>query len=244
MRNPLTRKLGAFCDFSTEEKAVLDALCADTRTGKAGEILIEEGDRPDDVFLLVEGWGYRYKHLPDGERQILAYLLPGDLCDIHIFILKEMDHGIALLGDARFAKIHKDEMRSTMRAHPGVLEALFWATLVDEAVLREWLVNVGQRPAYERIAHLFYELWLRLREVGEVEDHEFTFPVTQAQLADTVGLTPVHVNRTLQRMRQEGLITLENRRIVIHDIAALEKISQFDAKYLHLDRRPSKHETS
>lgn len=203
----------------------------------AGTVIIEEGDRPDDVLLLISGWAYRYKILPDGSRPIMAYLVPGDLCDIHIFILETMDHGIALLSDAEIVSIPKERMLETMRARPRVAEALWWATLVDEAVLREWLVNMGHRSAYERIAHLFCELWLRLSEVGEVMDHSFHAPLTQEQLGDTMGLTPVHVNRTLQRMRADGLITFEGKYLTIRDIDTLRDIAAFEPNYLHLKRR-------
>lgn len=148
-----------------------------------------------------------------------------------------MDHSIGLLSAARFAEVRQDEMRDLLREHPKVAEALWWSTLVDEAVLREWLVNVGQRSAYERMAHLFIELFYRLEVVGLAVGMAFTLPVTQEQLADTLGLTPVHINRTLQRMREEGLIELENRRLRILDMGRLCNIAAFDDKYLHRERR-------
>jgi CRP-like cAMP-binding protein len=237
MDSPLARKLSSFIDLAPEEVARLDALSRSVRRYGAGKNLIKEGDRPEFVFLLVDGWAYRYKVLPDGRRQIMAYLIPGDLCDIHIFILKEMDHSIGLLSNAQVAAIPKQAMLDLIHEHPRIGEALFWSTLVDEGVLREWLVNLGQRDAFQRIAHLFCEMWLRMCQVGLTEDGEFSLPLTQEQLGDTMGLTSVHVNRVLQRMRAEGLISLSSKNLAIHDIDRLKQIAQFDPNYLHLERR-------
>lgn len=237
MSSVLTRKLGSFTDLSDKDRRRLDDLCHSGRRMIGGKDLIKEGDRPENVFLLVEGWACRYKMLPDGRRQILAYLIPGDFCDIHIFILKQMDHAIALLSDAKVAAIPKHVMLSLIRQHPDIGQALLWATLVDEATLRAWVVNLGQREAYERIAHLFCEMWLRMSEVGLVSGGEFSLPLTQEQLGDTVGLTTVHVNRVLKRLRDERLISLAGKTLVIHDIERLKEIADFNPNYLHLDRR-------
>ncbi len=237
MTNPLVRKLGSFTMLSDDDKARLNGLSRSTQRHKAGTDLIAQGDRPREVFLLIEGWACRYKVLPDGNRQIMAYLIPGDLCDIHVFILKAMDHAIGLLSDARVAAIPKRVMLDTLREHPGIAQALFWATLVDEAVLREWLVNIGQRDAYRRTAHLFCEMRLRMRQVGLTHDGAFSLPLTQEQLGDTMGLTSVHVNRTLQKMRAEGLISLQGGVLTIHDPDRMAAIAGFDPNYLHLDRR-------
>lgn len=237
MNAPLTRKLGSFSDLSDEDKAALDQLSDNPRDYKGGHVLIREGDRPENVFLLVEGWGCRFKIMPEGGRQIMAYLVPGDLCDIHIFILKTMDHGIGLLGDAKVAAIQKSVMLDLLRSRPAVAQALFWATLVDEATLREWVVNLGQRSAYERIAHLFCEMYLRMCQVGLVSGNRFSLPLTQEELGNTTGLSSVHVNRVVQRMRGEGLIALAGRQLDILDAGRLRMIAGFNPNYLHLDRR-------
>lgn len=237
MPSPLVRKLSSFADLSADDQVHLDRLSGHSSELKAGRTLIKQGERPEAVFLLLKGWAYRYKLLPDGGRQIMAFLLPGDLCDIHVFILKAMDHSIGLLSDATVAKIPKAAMLSTIKERPEIGQALFWSTLVDEATLREWLVNMGQRDAYERMAHLFCELWERLRQVGLTSDGEFSLPLTQEQLGDTVGLTPVHVNRVLQRMRADGLISLSAKHLTIHDLDRLRAIAGFSPNYLHLTRR-------
>lgn len=214
---------------------MIEGLCADVRSHRAKGDLIKEGDRPDHVFLLVEGWAYRYKILHDGKRQIMAYLVPGDLCDVHIFILKQMDHSIGLISDAKVAAIPKEKMLALFAERPNLAQALWWSTLTDEAVLREWIVNMGQRDAYERVAHLLVELWLRLKAVGRTANGSFELPVTQADLGDTLGLTSVHVNRTLQRLRTDGLVQFSRGRLLIPDVPRLMAVTRFEANYLHLD---------
>ena len=235
--NPLATKLSSFADLSDDDRAALDQLCLTPRSFKAGKALIEEGARPDHVQFLVEGWAFRYKLLPSGRRQVLGYLIPGDLCDVHMFILKKMDHSIGLLSDARVAAIPKDVMLDIVRQRPTIARALWWITLVDEATLRQWLVNIGQKDAYGRLAHLFCEMWLRMSVVGLASKAGCDFPVTQDQLADTVGLTPVHVNRVLQRMRSEGLIEIGSKHLAIREPEALQRVADFQSNYLHLDRR-------
>ena len=237
MSNILFEKLSRFTELSDADSKAIDALCEHQITLDAKQELIREGGRPNDVYLLLEGWGYRYKLLPNGSRHIIAYLIPGDLCDIHIFILKAMDHTLGLLTPARVAVIPKEKILEVMDAHPQIQRALWWATLVDEAVLREWLVNIGHRDAQTRIAHLFCELWLRMRAVGLATNGHFSLPITQEELADTMGLSTVHVNRSLQNMRRRGLISWAQRELTIHDPEALMAEADFTPNYLHLDRR-------
>ena len=240
MSNVLFNKLSRFTDLSDADRRAIDLLCAHQITVEAKRTLIREGERPNDVYLLLEGWGYRYKMLPDGGRHILAYLIPGDLCDIHIFILKRMDHTLGLLSPATVAVISRETILEVMNKHPRIERALWWATLVDEAVLREWLVNIGTRDAYTRLAHLFCELWLRMRAVGLADEGSFSLPLTQEELGDTMGLTAVHVNRTLQKMRAKGMISLEKKKLTIHDPRRLALEAEFSPNYLHLDRRAEK----
>lgn len=235
--NPLLLKLSSFADLGASDREWIEQLGQHARRYRAGEKLIREGDRPERVFLLLEGWGYRYKLTAEGQRQIMAYLLPGDLCDVHIFILKEMDHSIGLLTDALVAEIPKDVVLAAIRDRPAISEALLWATLVDEGTLREWIVNLGQRPALERIAHLFCELWVRLRQVGLVTGNLFTLPLTQEELGDTVGLTSVHTNRTLRRLREDRLIEIRGKQLAILNIEELKRVAGFTSNYLHLNRR-------
>ncbi len=235
----LIDKLGRFVPLNDEERDALEQLGSRARRVPRGTDLISEGDKPNSVFLLLEGWAFRYKSMIEGNRQIMAYLLPGDLCDIQIFLFEEMDHSIGLLSDALVAKIPAAEMLDLMDRYPRIERALLWATLVDEATLREWLLNVGQRDALQRLAHLFCELCVRLSVVGLVDDSEtFAMPLTQAELADTTGMTTVHVNRSLQRLRKEGLIISKDGKLTILDFDRLAEIAGFSATYLHTDGPP------
>jgi CRP-like cAMP-binding protein len=234
--NPLAARLATVTDLSAGDREELDRISFEAREVGPRRNIIREGDRPEYVHLIVEGWAARYKMLPDGGRQITALLIPGDLCDLHVTILGEMDHSIATLSPARVAYIPRARMEA-LSARPALARAFWWATLVDEAVLRSWIVNVGRRDAYEAIGHLMCELYVRLRTVGLTSDHRFELPLTQEDIADALGLTPVHVNRVLQRMRGEGLIVLKRGSMEILDQPRLERASGFNPNYLHIERR-------
>jgi CRP-like cAMP-binding protein len=231
--DPLTRKLENFAPLSSEDRRILAEIASQSRRVAARTDIIREGERPDDVHLVLEGFACRYKIVPDGRRHIMAYLVPGDLCDSHAFILKEMDHSIGTLSACRVVGIPRGRILE-MLERPAIARALWWSALVDEATLREWLVNIGRRPAEQRVAHLLCELLMRLQTVGLASGDSYELPITQGDLADTVGLTLVHVNRVLQRLRATGLITLRSRHLVINDAQALKAFSGFDANYLHL----------
>jgi CRP-like cAMP-binding protein len=178
----------------------------------------------------------RYKLVAGGGRQIMAYLVPGDFCDLHVFILKAMDHSIGTLSQCSVVSIDRARIVE-LTERPAIARALWWATLVDEATVREWVVNVGARPADERLAHLLCELLVRLKAVGLADGGSYELPITQVDLADTVGLSTVHVNRVLQRLRALELITLRNGRLVILDVEKLNAFSGFNPNYLHLSRQ-------
>jgi CRP-like cAMP-binding protein len=232
----LVAKLETVAPLPATDRDAIAALGEGAREMSARRYIIREGDRPDHVHLIVEGWAARYKLLPGGSRQITAFLLPGDFCDLHVTILGEMDHSIATLTRARVAYIPRGRMEA-LTSRPAIAKAFWWATLVDEAVLRSWIVNIGRRDAFEAIGHLMCELYLRLRLVGMTDDHRYELPLTQEEIGDALGLTPVHVNRVLQRMRAEGLISLERGALTIHDYRRLEKASGFNPNYLHIEQR-------
>ena len=238
--NLLLRKLANFTALSAEEsQAILDC-CRDVRQFAAREDVISQGDRTEGVKLLLEGFACRYKVLEDGRRQIVAYFVPGDLCDLRVFILKRMDHSIGAVIASRVANISPDDVMKLTHQYPAITRALWWSTLVEEAITREWIVNVGQRSALERMAHLFCELLYRFRAVGLNEGLSCTLPLTQVELAETLGLSSVHVNRTLQELRRQKLITLEGGTLTIEDLDALKEVSFFNPDYLHLDYNPER----
>lgn len=226
-------KLQACVRLSSEEERALRNMMRDIRFLAPGTHLVEKGDLPRHVHILLSGWAARYELLPDGSRAITGFLLPGDLCDQHVTAIGRMDHSIATLTPAMVAYVPNGRLEAIARMHPRVAQALWWATLVDEAVLRAWLVNVGRRGAFEAIGHLLCELHVRLGRAGLTENADFVLPITQDEIADAQGLTTVHVNRMLRRLRKEGYITLASGRLVINDVARLEAMSGFDPGYLH-----------
>lgn len=237
MANPLLRKLERFTKLSADDREALDRLASQrVRRRRQREDIIHEGDKPDHVNLILEGWACRYKMLADGRRQILAFLVPGDLCDLHVYILREMDHSIGTLTPVRHAEITREDFDRAIDGRQRVMQALWWDTLVTAAVQREWTTDMGQRSAIERIARLLLELFYRLESVGMTNGDACELPLTQAEIAEAMGMTPVHANRILQELRGRGVIELSSKRLVIPDREALARIAQFNPNYLHLQR--------
>jgi CRP-like cAMP-binding protein len=234
IENVLIRKLAHFGPLSPADREALQAALGPSWWLAAGSDLIKEGDAPKAVFLILEGLACRYKIQANGARTIMAYLLPGDLCDQHVFVLKAMDHSIGCISRCHVATISRQSMLAIVAEHPAVARALWWATLVDEATLREWLVNVGSREGPLRVAHLLCELLLRLQAVGLATADSYTLPITQTELADTVGLSSIHVNRVLKTLRERELITWTKSEIKILDVPGLKSYSDFNPNYLHL----------
>ncbi|TXN67603.1 helix-turn-helix domain-containing protein [Methylobacterium sp. WL6] len=236
-RNPLVRKLEGFAALSEADEALLERISAPSRIVPSQTDLAREGDAPQGVFLILEGIACRHKVRATGTRQITAYLVPGDLCDLDVALLDAMDHSITTLSACRVVLIPPRTVVEVMESHPRIARALRMTTLVDEATLREWLVNVGCRSALERLAHLFCELRIRLQVVGLAEDDSYDLPLTQLDLADTTGLSNVHLNRTLQELRRSGLIEFRGKRVRILDLPRLRALAEFKPNYLHLGER-------
>ncbi|MFV0623798.1 Crp/Fnr family transcriptional regulator [Sphingomonas sp. ac-8] len=237
----LARHLENFATLSPEEIAAIEAtLALPVRSGSARRDLIVEGAPPRAVFLIVSGWACRFKTLEDGRRQIVGFLLPGDVCDLNNVLLARMDHSIGALTEVRYVEISNTALQRLSLEHPRVGQALSWQMLVTLSTQREWTMNIGQRNALERLGSLFCELSLRLQAVGLATPLGYDFPLTQTDLADATGLTSVHVNRTLQHLRAAGLISLSSRVLRIPDYAALEDASLFTPEYLHLDQRDTR----
>jgi CRP-like cAMP-binding protein len=224
--------------LSPQDKARLEAMARKTvREVSARRDLIREGEKPRGVILILEGWACAYKHLPDGRRQITSFLVPGDLCDANAFLLDEMDHSIGAVTAARYGEIEARDFSRLIEESPDFSRALWRHELTLAAINREWVVNVGQRNAYERLAHLFCELVAKLEAAGLAQADGCEFPLTQADLADAVGLTSVHVNRTLRALRNDGLIELRGRKLIVRDLAGLRRAGHFNPNYLHLEAR-------
>ena len=232
---PLALKLHAYTKMSADDDAALAQLSENVLWVEPRRDLISEGEKPTRVHLVLEGWAARYKGLPDGKRQIVGLFVPGDFCDLNVYILSQMDHSIGAITRLKVAIITPEEMGALVSDHPRITQALLWHELVGNAIQREWLLNVGQRTAQARLAHLFVELYFRLETVGLAKDGSCDFHLTQADLAEATGLTPVHVNRMLQELRADGMIELQRRRLHIPDVGRLMDVAMFNPNYLHLD---------
>jgi CRP-like cAMP-binding protein len=235
--NPLIRKLEQFVRLSHADHAILARASSERVRKFAPRVdITREGDQPRDVHLILSGWACRYKQLEDGRRQIVSFFLPGDMCDINVFILKEMDHSIGTITAVTIADLSREFFEAISAGYPRVATALWWETLVNAAIQREWTMNLGQRTALERMAHLFCEIFFRLRLAGQAHGGSCEFPLTQADLADATGLSKVHVNRTLQELRAAQLVILKGKILSIPSLERLMNAGLFNANYLHMDR--------
>ncbi|ETX29209.1 Crp/Fnr family transcriptional regulator [Roseivivax isoporae] len=237
-KSHLVRKLQRGATLCSTDMARLDDLTRVARLVAPGVDLVQEEDRPRRVHVVTEGVACRYRHLPDGRRAIVGLMLPGDFCDLHMSVLGHVDHAIGTLVPSRIARVDATEVLALVDASSGISRACWWASLVEESILREWLVNVGRRPSIQQVTHLFCELHARLRAVGLGGETSFELPFTQPVIADLLGISPVHVQRVLRSMRNQGLITLQARRITFPDYDVAAEFAHFDPGYLHLDGAP------
>ena len=191
--------------------------------------------KPTSLTLILEGWACRYKQLEDGRKQIISLLLPGDLCEPYGLLPRFTSHSLGALTPVVLAKVPPDVVRNAARISPRIEEALWRDMLVGIAENHERVVNLGRRSASERLGHLFCELHVRLGMVGLADETGYEMPLTQIDLGDLLGLSSVHVNRSLQGLRAMGLVSLRGRRLTIHDPEELRAASLFNAAYLHSD---------
>lgn len=231
MENYLFRRLSTAAALDEDDRRAVEQLHERVGLFEPKKEIIGYGERPECLHLMMQGWAARYKSLPNGTRQIVGFLIPGDFCGLNMQILGTMDHSIVALSRCEVASISAKQFdKLTVR----LARTLWWASLVDEAVLREWLLNIGRRESYEAAAHLLCELYCRLEQVGLVDNGQIILPLTQEGLGDALGITAIHTNRVLQRLRREGLITFKSGTLTIHDFDALCEAGGFDPEYLHL----------
>ena len=231
----VTLKLRGFGKLETSsENWLADEIERNVRVFPPRVDLLRQGEGTGPLHVLIEGWAIRYKTLEDGRRQILSVLLPGDMFDINGHLAKSMDHSIATLTGAKLALLG-DDFLDMARAHHPDLEELLWCDMhVSAAVQRERSTSLGQRTARERMAHILCELFWRQRSVGLVRARSCSFYLTQTEMAEALGMTPVYVNRTLQDLRRDGLIQLEQKCLTVLDLARLEALALFDPGYLRI----------
>jgi CRP-like cAMP-binding protein len=230
----LIRKLEIASKLTAEDKTAICRLPMKSRAFEKGGDLVRQGDRPQHACLIVEGVVCRYRIISRGRRQILSVHMPGDIPDLQSLFLEVMDHGLAPLTKGRAVFIPHSALRDLIHAWPNVASALWRDTLVDASIFRDAIAGLGRRSARERVAHLICELAVRLDVLDLIEGTGFPLPLTQAELADALGITNIHVNRVLQGLRAEGLIKTKGKQVQIEDWAALCAAGDFDLEYLHL----------
>jgi CRP-like cAMP-binding protein len=234
---PMVRKLSLWGPLTDADRESILSLPFQRRTLDAGQYLIWDGDTPNSTCLLMSGFAYRHKSAGNGGRQILSIHMKGDIIDLQNSLLGVADHNVQMLTQGEVALIPVTAIREIAFGQPGVGMAMWYETLVEGSIFREWVLNIGRRDARTRIAHLLCEFALRLEvaELGHLASYEL--PITQEQLADAVALTSVHVNRTLMKLEADGLLTRSRRVISITDWKKLVKVADFEPRYLHLDAR-------
>jgi CRP-like cAMP-binding protein len=223
---------------SDSERALLTQAISTGRDFAIGQDLVAAGSRPTYSTLLVEGLAARYKVLEDGGRQFTSLQVPGDFVDLHAFLLKTMDHGIIALSACRVLFADHIRLRKITETAPHLTRLLWLDTLVDGAIHREWIVAMGRRSRISHLAHLICELYVRLKVVNRTTGMSFRLPITQAELADVLGLSVVHMNRIVGELRKLGAITWADQLLTIVDWERLQEIAEFDPTYLSMVRDP------
>lgn len=216
----LLRRLGRCNAIPADERDLVERDVTDVHSFAPHQPCIRQGQSPRSVFLVTEGWMMRWHILADGSRQVTGFLVPGDFCNDAAAVEHGFDAGVSALGPARVAAIPVEAV-ARWEAAPALGRALAWGRLAEQAVLRSWIVGVGRRDAYARLAYLLCQLHARLDLVGAAHEQGFVLPATQEHLADALGLTPVHINRVLKRLREDGLVDIRRTRVHLPDVAAL-----------------------
>ncbi|PZU08204.1 Crp/Fnr family transcriptional regulator [Sphingomonas sp.] len=234
---PLIDRLRRSDTISDTEIAALAAVITECRDYPNRATVARPHEHLEKSQLLVEGFVARQTELPNGRRQILAIHVPGDFLDLHGLLLKSLDHEVVTLSPARLAEAPHPLLREMTSEHPHLARLLWFSTMVDAAIHREWIASLG-RTAVGRIAHLLCELQMRLEVVGLADAHGFALPLTQIDIADATALTPVHVNRTLRHLRENGIVDFRAATVSIGDLAALRRLAGFSSDYLYLERQP------
>lgn len=231
------KKLRKRDDISSEEEQAIRESVGAAQTVPADHILIRRGAELTNSTLLIDGMLCRFKDLRGGQRQITELHVPGDFADLHSFTLKRLEHDVMALTPCRVALVPHERLKELTERFPHLMRVYWFSTNLDAAMHREWTLSLGRRPALGRIAHLLCELYVRLEIVDLTRDWSFDCHLTQTDISECVGLTPVHVNRTLQELRKSRLIEFERRRVTILDWKGLQRVAEFNPEYLYLERR-------
>ncbi|MBE0455200.1 MAG: Crp/Fnr family transcriptional regulator [Roseovarius sp.] len=230
--SPFVRKLGAFVALSAPELSVLASLHKRRRTFVAGRDLIHQGQSDQAAYILASGWACSYKLLEDGQRQIVDFQMPGDFLGLRSILLNVSDHSIEPVTDIEVTEIHITDLLDAFAQTPRLATAVLWAASRDEAMVVEHLVDLGRRDAVKRMAHFLLELGARLALIGLGSKDGYACPLTQYLLADALGLSAVHVNRALRKLREGGMVTFRDGFVAFDDYDQLASFAQFDPSYM------------
>lgn len=222
--------------ISNEEESAIRALVGEVRSYDSRTTFIHAGQRLHHSTILLDGLMCRYKDLINGQRQIAELHVPGDFADLHSFSLKRLDHNIMTLSPCQVALVPHERLEALTRDHPHLTRIYWFSTNLDAAIHREWELSLGRRDAASRVAHLFCELHARLALVGLANEAGYQLKLTQSDLAECLGLTPVHVNRSLRILREERLVTFRSAKVEIHNLHGLQKVAEFDPAFLYLEQ--------
>lgn len=229
----LLRRLNTVSGLEEADIAALRGLPIAVRHWEAARAIVSDGERPTECCLIIEGFCVRSKVIASGQRQILSIHIPGEIPDLQSLHLHRMDHDLVSLTASTLGFISHASLRALTRTRPNVAEVLWRDTLIDAAMFREWIVNVGQRPATGRLAHIVLELRRRLEVTGRLAGDNFEMPLTQEQIGEALGITPVHANRVIKQLREERIVDISRGRVTVLDEAKLGELAQFDDRYLH-----------
>jgi CRP-like cAMP-binding protein len=235
----MLRNLELRSRLSGEDRQAVLALPYTLRTLEPSTYIIREADPPTSCGVLVSGFAYRQKLTGDGSRQIVALHIPGDAVDFQNLFLDVADHSVQMLTRGEVAYVSRGDVQDLARSRSTIGEAIFVKTLVEASIFREWVLNVGRREARIAMAHLLCEFAVRLEAEGLAGEYRYELPMTQEQLADALGLTPVHVNRTLKALEAEGLITRNKRMVSFPNWQKMREAGDFNQRYLHLEQQTS-----
>jgi CRP-like cAMP-binding protein len=232
------KKLRMRDDISAEEEQAIRDLVGEVVEFDADRTVVRHGEELQNSLLLLSGWLARAKDLASGQRQLAELHVAGDFADLHGFTLKRLDHDVISLTRCRIALVPHPRLKELTDKFPHIARVYWLMTNIDASIQREWTLSLGRRSAIARMAQLFCELNVRLAIVGLAQNDSYEFPLTQVEVGECLGLTSVHVNRTIQEMRRQGLVDWQGGRLTIHDLDALKRVAEFDGTYLYVEKRP------
>lgn len=230
----LARRLGARSPLDADDLGKLCALRGAVRTLRSSTYILREGEPQRQCAILIAGYAVRQKTTGDGARQILALHIPGDPLDFQTLYLDRADHNVQALGRAEVLFVHRTDVQALLENRPAVARAVVMNLLIEASIAREWLLNTGRRSARARVAHLLCEFAARIDAQGLGDRKSYELPMTQEELGDALGLTAVHVNRTLKRLEADGVLRRRGRRIMFANWQEMARIGDFSDRYLHL----------